>query len=225
MTWDDIQKVFVISLPGSPRRDKVREELISNGILFEFWDGIRNNEDGAIGLKQTFKNIFTTCLQKGHNNVLIFEDDAKFNYSMAQHEMQWVMEDLPTEYHILKFGANLLLPIVKITDYISMNRMSYALHAALYSRVGMEVILKNLSADKPIDFDIAKNVEPYGECYVSNKMIVTQRPTKSDIFVYDPVKHNKAFIDKYVTGTGIVRWDLFMSEQWERNTKHLNQNI
>jgi hypothetical protein len=221
MTFYDIQKIYIISLPGSPRRSIVREEMGKHNISFEFWDGIKM-EDGAKGLKQTFKEIFETSLMKGFNNVLIFEDDCKFLVDMVRSEINWVIEDLPESFDICKLGANLLLPVEKTTASISKIKMSYALHAVLYSRKGMQEILKVILTNDPIDMDIAKKIEPMGNCYVSNKMIATQRPTKSDIFIYDPTKHNKAFSDKYITDDGVIRWDVFMEEQWQKNTKHLN---
>lgn len=221
MRFEDIQKIYVISLPGSPRREIVRAEMAKHNIHFEFWDGIENKEDGAMGLKDTFECIFETSLKKGFNNILIFEDDVKFLVDMPIAEMDWVIEDLPEDYHICKFGANLLVPVEKITNHLNRVRMSYALHAALYSRTGMQQIMKWIYKEEPIDVIIAKGIEPLGYSYVSSKMIATQRVTKSNIFVYDPRKHSKVFADKYITDDGAIRWDLFMQEQWERNTKHI----
>lgn len=221
MRFDDIQKIYVISLPNSKRREVVRAEMAKYGIPFEFWDGIENKEDGAKGLKDTFECIFATCLMKGFNKVLIFEDDVKFLVDMPVPEMIWVLEDLPEDFHICKFGANLLIPVEKITRFLNKTRMSYALHAALYSRSGMQEIMKWIYKEEPIDVIIARGVEPLGKSYVSSKMIATQRPLKSNIFVYDPKKHNKVFTDKYLTDDGVIRWDLFMQEQWDRNTKHI----
>lgn len=221
MTFDDIQKTFIISLFGSDRRDVVKKEMRDHFIYFEFWDGVKK-EDGAAGLKEAFHQIFETCLQKGHFPALIFEDDVRFKTDMATTKMQWVMEDLPKDFHICKFGANLLHPVEQVTEYISRIRMSYALHAAIYSKEAMEKILKIKSND-PIDMDIAKFIEPMGKCFVSNEMIATQRVTKSDIFVYNPQKHNRAFSDKYMTDDGMVRWDIFMDEQWQKNMQLKNK--
>lgn len=221
MQFSDIQKVYVISLPGSPRREVVRAEMNKHNISFEFWDGIENKQDGAKGLKDTFECIFATCLMKGFNTVAIFEDDAIFLTNMAITEINWVLEDLPDDFHICKFGANLLTPVDKVANYLNRTKMSYALHAALYSREGMQQIMKCIYQEEPIDVIIAKGVEPLCKSYVSSKMIVTQRVTKSSIFVYDSKRHNKSFADKYLTDDGEIRWDLFMEESWERNTKHL----
>lgn len=226
MNIKDIDRIYVISLPGSERRNDVRHHMNDNFIWFHFYDGIENKEDGAAGLKETFKKLFTEALNKGYKNLMVFEDDASFTCSNVHHEIGWVINDLPADYHICKFGANLLLPVEKVTDNINRVKLSYALHACLYSRIGMELILEHIDdTDEPIDVIIAKFVEPLGHCYVSSKMIATQRPYKSNIFQYDQLKH-RGLGKFYEIDKGIIRWDLMMEDRWEAATKHLkNETI
>lgn len=219
MRFEDIDKTFVISLPDSKRRMAVKEQLQGQFIYFYWYDGIKMN-DGADGLKTTFKKLFTECLENGYKNVLVFEDDAMLLTDMAITNINWVLEDLPDDFHICKLGANLLCPVEGITDYISRIKMSFALHASIYSKNGIELILNHIDNREPIDVIIAKHIEPLNKCYVSNQMLVTQRPGKSDIFVYDPKIHHR--LKYYEKETEFIRWDILMEEQWERNTKHLN---
>jgi len=221
MTVKDISKVYVISLPDSDRRQAVKHELNNNFIWFNWYDGIEDKEDGAKGLKQTFKKLFTECVEKNISSVMVFEDDAMFLCDKGYNEIGKVLADVPEDYHIVKFGANLLCPVSKVTDNINRILMSYALHACLYSRRGMELALEFMDAtDEPIDVIIAKFIEPLGHCYASSKMLVTQRPTKSSIFEYDPHKHRNIG-DLYEKESGIIRWDKLMEQQWKNNTKHL----
>jgi len=221
MRFDDIQKTYVITLPNSDRQEETKRQLDNQGIKFEWYTGIRNKEDGATGLRQTFKAIFTDCLKKGFNNVLIFEDDIEFcvknNFQLG--EMMKVIEDLPDNFQLCKFGANLLLPVSQVTENLNRIKLSYALHAVLYSRFGMEWILKHIDYNEPIDVIIAKHIEPLGYCFASSKMIVTQRPTKSSIFVYEPEKHRN--LQLYEKETGVIRWDKLMEQQWANNTAHI----
>jgi len=220
MTVKDVSRIYVISLPNSERRQEVKHEMNKHFIWFNWFDAIENKEDGANGLKETFKKLFTKCLQKGQNNVMVFEDDAMFLCENAYEEIGKVLTDVPENYRIVKFGANLLAPVHRITDNLNGIKLSYALHACLYSKEGMEKILENIDkTDEPIDVIIAKFIEPFS-CYVSSKMLVTQRPTKSSIFVYDENKHRNIG-DLYEKETGIIRWDKLMKQQWENNTKHL----
>lgn len=221
MTVKDIDRIFVISLPNSERKQDVKHELNKNFIWFNWYDGIENKEDGAQGLKQTFKKLFTECLEKNITNVLVFEDDAVFTCEKANEEIGKVLNDVPEDYHIVKFGANLLFPVSKVTENINRCLRSYALHSCLYSKSGMELILEFLEAtDDPVDVIVAKFLEPLGHCYVSGKMIVNQKPTKSTIFKFAQTKHGN--FKYYEPDTEIIRWDLLMNEMWERNTRHLN---
>jgi hypothetical protein len=220
MTLQDIDRTFVISLPNSERIAQTERELNDNGISITIWSGIKK-DDGAEGLRLAFKELFYFCLEVGqYDNVVVFEDDADLFSDLFQANILKVLNDLPKDYHILKLGANLLCPVEKVTDNLNKIRMSYALHAAMYSREAMQLILKHIDESEPIDLIIAKRVEPLGKCYVSSKMLATQRPTKSGIFTYDAAKHsNFQFYDKE---TGIVRWDKLMQQQWDNNTKHLH---
>ena len=223
MDYNDIHKTYVITLPNSDRQEETKRQLDNQGIKFEWYTGIRNKEDGATGLRQTFKAIFTDCLKKGFNNVLIFEDDIEFcvknNFQLG--EMMKVIDDLPNDFHLCKFGANLLLPVSDVTESLNRIKLSYALHAVLYSRLGMEYILKHIDDNEPIDVIIAKHIEPLGNCYVSSKFIITQRTTQSNIFVYDKERHSR--VNFYDKENGTINWDGLMKQQWENNTKHLKQ--
>lgn len=224
MDLKEIGRIYVISLPNSERKPHIKRELNKNFIWFNWYDAIENKEDGAKGLKDTFKKLFTECLDKGFGNVMVLEDDAVFTRESSYKDISEVLKDLPPDYHLCKFGANLLCPVSKITDNLNRIIMSFALHACLYSKEAMKLILQNIdNTDEPIDVIIAKYIEPLGYSYVSSKMIMTQRPSKSSIFVYDPVKHKN--IDFYNPETEVIDWDKLMQRQWERNTNHLKQKV
>jgi len=221
MRYSEINRTWVISLVGSKRREAAFFELYDNKIDFEWQDAIRL-ENGAEGLKKTFKTIFDNALYYEHDNVLIFEDDVTFLYNNAKDMIIDTMRDLPDGYHMCKFGANLLAPVTKVTESLNKISISYALHAALYSREGIEKILEHINLADPIDVIIAKHIEPQKRCYVSSKMIATQRQGKSDIFKFDESRHNLNTIREiYNPATEVVNWHSLMVSQWERNTKHI----
>jgi len=221
MRYSEINRTWVISLVGSQRRVDTFFQLYDNKMDFEWRDAIKL-EDGAEGLKKTFKAIFDNALYYEHDNVLIFEDDVTFLYNNAKDMIIGTMRDLPDGYHMCKFGANLLAPVTKVTENLNRISISYALHAALYSREGIEKILEHINLADPMDVIIAKHIEPQGRCYVSSKMIATQRVGKSDIFKYDPNIHNASSIKEiYNHETGVVNWHSLMMSQWKRNTKHI----
>lgn len=210
---------FVINLKErTDRLHHIHNHFGAFGVGYKLWEA-SFNEQGEVGLKETFKNIFKKCL-KERISPLVFEDDAFFLVHNFNDEYKKVMLDVPDCYHIVKFGANLLSPVNKITENVNLIKMSYALHACKYSIKGMELILEVIDkSDEPIDVIIAKFIEPLGHCYVSSKMLVNQKPYKSSIFRFDPVKHSN--FKYYQPENGVIRWDLLMNEMWERNTKHL----
>ena len=133
MRLEDVNKTYVISLPKSDRLTDTMGILWSCAIEPEIWNATRM-ENGADGLKATFKAIFENALKKGFSTCLIFEDDIKVaNMSIGINAyMRRAVDYLPQDFHILKFGANLLTPVIKYNDTISGIHLSYALHACLY---------------------------------------------------------------------------------------------
>lgn len=221
MIFEEIDQTYVISIPDSDRRDIIGLKLGIAYIDFEFLDAV-HYKDGALGLKVTIANLFSNMILNDESHILVFEDDMKFCCDNPLEEIEKVIADLPNDYDLCKFGANLLAPVTKITDNLNKISISYALHAVLYSRSGIEKILKHIHEPDPIDVIIAKRIEPQGNCYVSSKMIATQRPGKSDIFKYDPKIHNLYSIKEiYNHETEVVNWHNLMVSQWEKNTKHL----
>ncbi len=216
----NIDKTYIISLPNSERLERTMVSLRLAGLHPEIFNAIRM-KDGAEGLRLTMKSIFQNCLKKGFNNVLIFEDDVSVVYGFKD-QAKKAIDDLPTGFHLCKFGANLLTPVTKVSENLNQIGLSYALHACLYSREGMIAILDAMKENEPIDVSIMKHVEPLGKCFVSSKMLATQLPYKSDIFKFDPNKHVN--VDSfYNKETEIVDWNNLMQSAWERNTNHLNQ--
>lgn len=223
MNWEDISKTYVITIPGSTRQEVTAYEMRQQNIPFEWWNGIKK-ENGEEGIRETLFQIFENCLKKGFNNVLIFEDDVHFLFSDAYYRIEKCLNDLPEDYDLCKFGANLLVPVDAYSDHLNVLNGSYALHAVLYSRKCMEEILKH--RDKTyyaIDIVICNEIEMKREySYVSKEMIATQRTTVSSIFKYNSEKHNNQIVNEiYNQETGEINWHSFMVNQWERNTKHL----
>jgi GR25 family glycosyltransferase involved in LPS biosynthesis len=108
---------FVVSLPGSPRRQAVIQVLSSIGLRFTFWDGIflKDTKDleywkrtlgidpelnsqlttGTLGCKLAFMSLFYTlglALESGHMKfdfVLVLEDDVVLNPQFNWNTIVW----------------------------------------------------------------------------------------------------------------------------------------
>lgn len=222
MHYNDIGKTFVLSLNNSERMVETATLLKEQGIQFDICEAVQL-DNGAEGLKKTFRILFSYLLSAGFQNVLIMEDDVKFNYPYAKILMNNAMMELPNDFHILKFGCNLLCPPEVYSPNLFRLKMSYALHCALYSIKGMRMVMNLVDEDfkEPLDVLIAKSIMPLGKCFCSREMIATQRPSKSSIFEWDG--KNNSVIDKiYNQETQIIDWDILMKEQWQKNTKNLN---
>lgn len=221
MTFEEIDQTYVISIPDSDRRSGIELKMNIHDIPFSWYNAVAK-DDGALGLKITMANLFSSAILNDMQHVLVFEDDATFIPYFPKDEIEKVIADLPSDYDLCKFGANLLFPVSKVTENLNRLTASYALHAVLYSNSGMRKILKHIDQPEPIDVIITKHIEPLGNCYVSSKMISTQRPGKSDIFKYDPKIHNLDSIKEiYNPETEVVNWHNLMVSQWEKNTKHI----
>lgn len=92
-------KIFVISIPGSKRREKVTEEFKKYNLDFEFFDGVKveNKEylfsiydkldikyreyvkpDGQVGVLLAYLSFMKYAIDNNLDNILLCEDDITF---------------------------------------------------------------------------------------------------------------------------------------------------
>lgn len=221
MNYADISKTYVINL--KERQDRLllaKEEMNVAGIDFLRLPAIKD-EDGAEGLKRTFKALFLQSLAKEEKYIMVFEDDVLFIEPHVRLLIQKSIEQLPEDFHILQLGCNLLIPPIKYSSNLLKVNASYALHAAIYSNEAMRLILEVIDNKEPIDVSIMRHIQIKGKCFTSYPMLATQRSSESDIFKYDEEKH--LGIGKYYdSNTRMTDWGLFMQDQWQRLTKNIN---
>ncbi len=226
-----LPKTYVISLLEREDRrkhvDKQMEEYLPN-LDWDYWDAIKD-ENGATGLKKTFLEIFDWFLFKNtdSNWIWIMEDDFKIisaaNYFKIK--LEDGLKELPKDFDLFHLGCNLLCPAEKYSNNLLKIRGAYAAHSIIYSRKAIEKIWLNLKSPLNVElaYDqiLAKYIHPSGKSFCSYPMLITQEPFTSNIASFDEYAKNP-MAQKYLDYEDkIIRWDLFMEDMFEKNTKHL----
>ncbi len=212
---------FIVSLPESTERLRLtKQQLDKLDIKYRVWRAIKK-ENGAEGLIETLKYLFEHCLARNYERVVIFEDDIEltedFNYYFNEG-----LKQLPDDFHLFYFGGNLLLEPTKYSYYLLKLTGAYATHAIMYSKEAMQMILNLLYENEDgLAYDqlLYKHIQPLGKCYITNKMVATQRTGVSNIFVYDP--KTQVGIEKYYNiETNEINWGLMMQERFDMMTRN-----
>lgn len=178
-----LDKIFVISLPNRNDRQRIMvEELNSRDIGFQFW-WATSHETGAIGLLESVKSLLKYCIENGHYNVLVLEDDCRFLVKNVKGFLNAVVPQLPEDYHCFYLGLNLISQPTKYSENLLQIQGAYGTHAIMYSKTGMEVVLNELQNHGNIPYDILlmQRVQGFGKCYCTYPMLADQYPSFSDI--------------------------------------------
>lgn len=222
MQLTDINRTFVVNLPERiDRKYQAYEELtLKHGIGFETFPAIKK-EDGAKGLKETMKELFTMCFRLGYDTALIFEDDAVL-IDNAKNKLELCISELPADYHLLYLGCNILSKPAKINDNLLQIYGAYATHAIIYSKRAMELILEALNTDTHYAYDqiLLTAIQKLGKSYCTYPMIANQRKGQSDIFVYDP-KLYKGMSRYYSVEDNVIDWGLMMEDRFNAMTQNI----
>jgi GR25 family glycosyltransferase involved in LPS biosynthesis len=188
-------KVFVISLKKrQDRRDRmieIFEEYDIEGEIFEAIDIPKS----FLGLVETTKNLFKSCLDAGFKNCLVFEDDCEFlvKPELFHETMEKCVEDLKTvNYDIFYLGLQHPRPFLnwRTRNLLHVN-MGYSTHALAYSAKAMKFFL-DFNVCEPIDNFWCRCFQHYNTCYASYPLLATQKDGFSDI------NHDYLCWDKYI---------------------------
>jgi GR25 family glycosyltransferase involved in LPS biosynthesis len=188
--WIDFfDEIYVLNLAKrTDRLLQITEDFEKYNIPFTRIDAIEDREQGARGLRDSVRNIFNSSLEKNHEHILLFEDDAKIIEDLFwfHDTMNKVVTQLPQDYIMCFLGGQAshrfshfhspnLLPV---TNY-------FATHSVAYSNKGMKEILATLNfhTDQgyPIDNFYVREVQNRGGCYTAHPLLCSQYPGHSDI--------------------------------------------
>lgn len=184
MSWiNNIGRIVCLNL--LKRTDRLldfTQQMETYNIPFERINAIED-EQGARGLRDTMINLFNEEIEKGTHSVLVFEDDAEMVQSVEifHHLMNKIIQQIPDSYHMVFLGGQ---PSGRIKGMFSPNlfraQKYFATHSVIYSLQGMkEIVSRGLGY--PIDNDMVEKIQPMGQCYAVNPLLVSQKPGYSDI--------------------------------------------
>lgn len=166
MDWDFIDKTFVMSTEDRP---DICDHLLDIGLKHEvvvfprighannvsgqtltLWDIICHNCTDHVSnrIAENHIDLIKRALSSNHRNVLIFEDDARFELPLPMEKLarvgQWLSENEYDLFYLghcpwpLLFSFLLTRDIVRITS-------PYTCHAYIVSQSGMKKILHHVS--------------------------------------------------------------------------------
>lgn len=197
----DISKEFdayyVISLPKrGDRRVSIEAEMKKMNIEFEFFDAIDgsdqevkfHNEDESIGwnkgaaaLLHTTINLINHAKEKGHETILIMEDDVFFSLDAKEYLSDIKMPDKEA-WDMFFFGFMESIKSFPIERKLVRVRSAFCCHCyALNSRVFDDYLHYLSQADRPIDWITSQFFQPMGRCLGTKKSIAHQKPDYSNI--------------------------------------------
>lgn len=185
MKWTTFfDEIFLINL--TKRKDRLiqaTEECEKYGIPFTRVSAIEDLEQGARGLRDTMKSIFSESIGKGYENILVLEDDFRVVVEpfWFENTMDKVVEQLPPNYHLCflggqasnrfsHFAAPNLLPVQKY----------FSTHSVAYSIQGIKEIMAR-DFGYPIDNWYVDHIETLGHSYCVHPLLCSQYPGHSDI--------------------------------------------
>ncbi len=149
---------------------------------WEIWPAIKH-KIGAIGLSQTYRQIFQSVLEGNDSSVLTFEDDVKFSSLKSREWFEECIKELPSDWDILLGGVyiwknpeNFGEKLMKCNDFSGT-------HMVMWSRRACEVMLKHRPEDGITPRDIDRYVKETDlNVFVCNPMVAFQIESYSDIF-------------------------------------------
>lgn len=171
--WDDIQKEF----------DKagIRDRVIRFPAI--------KDPDGRIGVIKSNLTIVKSALERGLNNVLIFEDDMIFIKDNPNKYLELAIKETEgIDWSLFFLGANTHTRLHKLKPHLVLLKNAFACHAyALNKNIFIPFINKFdgmnqiRSHGDILDVYIAQEIQAKKTCLLVNPMLCTQKSDYSDI--------------------------------------------
>lgn len=207
MSWVNFfDEIFVINLTKrSDRLLDITQHFEDYEIPFIRVSAVEDG-NGAKGLMETMKYLFLLAADKGHKNILVFEDDAMFAESkdVVDLTMGEVIKQLPENYLLCYLGGQ---PSGGYSNFYSPNLLPaikyFATHAVMYSIQGIKEIMGR-QMDFPIDNWYVDEIQTIGRCFAIDPMLCIQRPGFSNI------------------GNAEIDWSVFMIPRHREKLNELN---
>lgn len=128
---ENINHIFYINLEKrTDRREQIEFELKNYGLSFERFNAIYNPNNG-IGCAYSHLEIIKIAKERGYKNIIIFEDDFKFEIPKIELEnILTLFFNSKIDYDVCMLSYN--LSSYEKTKYDYLNRVKYAQTASGY---------------------------------------------------------------------------------------------
>lgn len=142
---------------------------------------VRKEKDGAMGLSRTNIEILEESKDRNDENVLIFEDDAKFVGDVLD-VLNYAIDELPDNWEILHLGVGLKQKPEVFSEHLVQLTRAMCVHAVCYHRRVYDRVIDGWKKNKKvIDVWLADHVQNRGTCFCTNPMICVQRDSVSSL--------------------------------------------
>lgn len=176
------QSVFYINLDRRPdRNEHCLSQLERAGITATRETAIDAKIVGISG-KEACTLSHLNCLKQGERNVFIFEDDVVI--SKFYHEVEQVLEDLPSDWDLFYLGANHRTDPIYVKGNLYQAVEPYCNHAWGVSESYLSKLIEEVEKRKDIVIDvITADLVTSGKAkaYCAYPSLAHQLPNLSDI--------------------------------------------
>lgn len=197
MKWtDSLCAIYCISLPESKDRRKLfLEEARKHAIPVSIWPAIKNENNPALGLRNTFIEIFQNSVDNNFDHILVFEDDAVFVHDNPNEVMNRAIAELAKDYDMLYLGLNAFGGFSEqYSPTLLKVKAGCTTHAVIYSKQFIKDVLET-DIKVPIDMHFAE-FHKRGRTYATFPLLCGQRSGYSCIERRE-VDYSKLIQEKY----------------------------
>lgn len=179
--FDHIAVVSLGNEIGRQRMSVLDPHLKEHGIEYVKFEAIEN-ENGVVGLLQSMKELFTSCIKMGIRNILVLEDDSNFRVPFWPF-IEQVWPQVPSDYQCLFLACTLMSRPTRISDNILRIESSYCTNAIVYTLDAMKAILPLIEKYPTTAYDVTlmKHLQPEEKCYCTYPQMCYQRSGYSSI--------------------------------------------
>jgi hypothetical protein len=197
MDWGrQFDKIFLINLPSRPDRlESAVERLRYYHIPFEKISAIKL-DNGARGLFETMKNLFSHCVFEKYRKILVLEDDVRFIRSPIHFLplMMYQLEKHDPAWQLFYLGTNAQEQLKQVSPNLLKAKKCRSTHAVAYSAAGIRLCLQNMNFFRvALDVLWEEMIQPLQKSYCGYPLLATQDNGFSDI---EGKKVDQSFIEQ-----------------------------
>lgn len=136
---------------------------------------------GALALAKTTARIIEDAKARSFKNILILEDDIRFN----EHTNRYISEywhEVPLDVQMFNFGVQHTLDPIRMTQNVDRVRFGFCCHCYMINETIYDAYLVELyKEEKQIDLVTCEDLQWFGTTYSFRKNMAYQKTKYSDI--------------------------------------------